>query len=176
MVRMAHISSSTRNILPCISLDDRSYTPCTHQLKPSRGSKGSATIDPAMAAGRCVEVPVVVHHGTTGNARMADVLARERALGLLGSVCLAAFTTRSQRRWQAPRYLADGQMRDGSLPRSPRVRRDLREARHGAGESLGLLLRRASRLRRPNEHKTPTPGACDKDHHGCFLSLTSSSS
>jgi hypothetical protein len=38
------------------------YSTSTHQLKPSRGSRGSGTIDCAMAAPRCVDAIVDHHH------------------------------------------------------------------------------------------------------------------
>lgn len=88
-----------------------------------------------MAAGRCVEVRVVVHHGTTGKARMANVLARERALGLL----LLSLSGDLHYTFAAP--LTGFEIFGGwykyavaACARSPSVRRDLQEARHGAGE------------------------------------------
>lgn len=48
----------------------------THQLKPSRGSKGSATILPAMAAARC-ELVSEVHHGSAGKARIVCAVQRK---------------------------------------------------------------------------------------------------
>jgi hypothetical protein len=54
MVRMPQMRSSTRNILCSVSSGAIQYHILAHQLKPSFGFKGSATIS-AMAAARVVD-------------------------------------------------------------------------------------------------------------------------
>ena len=79
------MSSSTRNTLGGQHSDrKRVRTARAHQLKPSRGFSGSATIPPAMVAARCGET-AAGHHGAA--ARM--VVLRGGAPGELAEAASA---------------------------------------------------------------------------------------
>ena len=69
MVRMPHMSSSTRNTLRKLATNMRPAYRFAHQLKPSRGSSGSETIRCDMAAPRYVDA-IVDHHGRVRKVRI----------------------------------------------------------------------------------------------------------
>lgn len=62
MVRMPLMSSSTRNTLQKSALSYDVLQASTHQLKPSRGFRGSGTIDCGMTAPRYVDAIDAPHH------------------------------------------------------------------------------------------------------------------
>lgn len=92
MVRMLHMRSSTKYTLIGVNVCDFKDDVYAHQLKPSRGSRGSATIE-AIAAARGAERTAVLHRAVE-KARIVDVhCGKERGAFLL---YLAAFTPDSQ--------------------------------------------------------------------------------
>jgi hypothetical protein len=71
MVRMPQMSSSTRKTLRRLALPQDVCYPVAYQLKPSRGSSGSGTMD-GMAAARSVDAKGH-HHGSAKKARIVVV-------------------------------------------------------------------------------------------------------